>query len=199
MRRKKRVILGIQFLWILWALSSMKALSEGTPPANTPVDQGEDAAKKSLELAENSVMAGLEKMSIVVDFARNKSLLTSEEKKDIKKMLDAQDNRSYKAYVAAWADVDKVELSKKSNANLAKKRVEVLDKYIRNSGFKGEIVGINMDSESGLFSKVFKTESSQMKNALDHSRSDVDLKHHRIAEVIKSKGGKSKAVLILAE
>ena len=179
--------------------SGKSSLDPSVTPQGNSGNQADDSVIKGQEEAEKAVMEGLEKKSLAFGFAKNKSGLTSDEKRDIKALLDAQDNTSYRAYVAAWADVEKVELSKKSNASLAKKRVAEIQRYLKTIGFKGKIVGVNMVSESGALAKAFGTESSKVKGAMENSKNDVDLRHHRIAEVIKAKGGKSKAVLILAE
>jgi len=99
--------------------------------------------------------------------------------------------------VAAWADDKMPSGGKLSDAqvDLAEKRADAIEDMLEKMGNKN-IDTYNMAKDATWIGKDFETQNAEVKEALKGKPAD-DANANRIAQLLESKGGVSKAVVII--
>jgi hypothetical protein len=162
----------------------------------------ENAANKVEQAVENLKQETydlVDKDITSVSFSKGSHKLSKSDLSTIRAMYKAvlSDNTVDKVIVAAWADDKMPSGTKLSDAqvDLAEKRADAIKDVLKKMGNKN-VDTYNMAKDATWIGKVFETQNAEIKEAMKGSPAD-DANANRIAELLESKGGVSKAVVII--
>jgi uncharacterized protein YjbJ (UPF0337 family) len=134
-----------------------------------------------------------------VSFNKGSATLSKSEASSLRAMYKAvlKDNTVDKVIVAAWADEPMPNGGKLSDAQveIAEKRAEAIENLLEKMGNKN-IDTYNMAKDATWIGKVFETQNAEVKEAARGNTTD-DPNANRIGQLLESKGGVSKAVVIV--
>jgi hypothetical protein len=162
----------------------------------------ENAANKVEQAVENLKQETydlVDKDITSVSFSKGSHKLSKSDLSTIRAMYKAvlSDNTVEKVIVAAWADDKMPSGTKLSDAqvDLAEKRADAIKDVLKKMGNKN-VDTYNMAKDASWIGKVFETQNAEIKEAMKGNPAD-DANANRIAELLESKGGVSKAVVII--
>jgi hypothetical protein len=162
----------------------------------------ENAAAKVEQAVENlkeETYDLVDKDITAVSFAKGSHKLSKSDASTIRAMYKAvlTDDTVEKVIIAAWAD-DKMPTGGKltdAQVDLANRRTDAIKDVLKKMGNKN-IDTYNMAKDATWIGKVFETQNAEIKEALKGKPAD-DANANRIAQMLESKGGVSKAVVII--
>lgn len=162
----------------------------------------ENAANKVEQAVENlrqEVYDLVDKDITAVSFNKGSHKLSKSDASTLRAMYKAvlTDDTVEKVIIAAWAD-DKMPTGGKlsdAQVDLAEKRADAIEDVLKKMGNKN-IDTYNMAKDATWIGKVFETQNAEIKEALKGKPAD-DANANRIAQLLESKGGVSKAVVII--
>jgi hypothetical protein len=162
----------------------------------------ENAANKVEQAVENlrqEVYDLVDKDITAVSFSKGSHKLSKSDASSLRAMYKAvlTDDTVDKVIIAAWAD-DKMPTGGKlsdAQVDLAEKRADAIEDLLKKMGNKN-IDTYNMAKDATWIGKVFETQNAEIKEALKGKPAD-DANANRIAQLLESKGGVSKAVVII--
>jgi len=165
-----------------------------TNKAENKLDVGKEnnAAAAAYELAEGDITT--------VSFNKGSTKLTDAEKNSLRTAYQSvvSDTKVERVIIAAWADQpmpgNEKKLSKKQ-VDLADKRADAIKAVLKDMGNKN-IDTYNMAKDASWIGKVFETQNAEIKEAMKGKPAD-DANANRIAQLLETKGGVSKAVVIV--
>jgi outer membrane protein OmpA-like peptidoglycan-associated protein len=162
----------------------------------------ESAANKVGQAVENLKTEAydlVDKDITAVSFEKGSYKLSKSDASTLRAMYKAvlNDNTVDKVIVAAWADEKMPTGGKLSDAqvDLAEKRADAVEDLLEKMGNKN-IDTYNMAKDASWIGKVFETQNAEIKEAMKGQPAD-DANANRIAQLLDSKGGASKAVVII--
>lgn len=162
----------------------------------------ENAANKVEQAVENLKQETydlVDKDITSVSFSKGSHKLSKSDLSTIRAMYKAvlSDNTVEKVIVAAWADDKMPSGTKLSDAqvDLAEKRADAIKDVLKKMGNKN-VDTYNMAKDATWIGKVFETQNAEIKEAMKGNPAD-DANANRIAQLLESKGGVSKAVVII--
>jgi hypothetical protein len=162
----------------------------------------ENAANKVEQAVENLKQETydlVDKDITSVSFSKGSHKLSKSDLSTIRAMYKAvlSDSTVEKVIVAAWADDKMPSGTKLSDAqvDLAEKRADAIKDVLKKMGNKN-VDTYNMAKDATWIGKVFETQNAEIKEAMKGTPAD-DANANRIAELLESKGGVSKAVVII--
>ncbi len=151
----------------------------------------EDLKQETFDLVDKDITG--------VSFAKGSHKLSKSDLSTIRAMYKAvlTDDTVDKVIVAAWGDDKMPSGGKLSDAqvDLADRRVDAIKNVLKKMGNKN-IDTYNMAKDASWIGKVFETQNAEIKEALKGKPAD-DANANRIAQLLESKGGVSKAVVII--
>ncbi len=161
-----------------------------------------DDASDSLMLgSQKAFFEAIDKKSMLFRYNDGKSGLSTTDKRSLRTLIGAQGVAKEKAYIAGWGDAslskDVSATDRENSENLAQRRIGAVQKSLKDAGFKGEVIGINMVTKPSSLSAVFGLESEEVKSALRTTSDDTTVGTQRIADVLEAKGGFGKSVVVL--
>lgn len=162
----------------------------------------ENAANKVEQAVENLKQETydlVDKDITAISFAKGSHKLSKSDLSTIRAMYKAvlTDDTVDKVIVAAWADDKMPSGTKLSDAqvDLAEKRADAIEDVLKKMGNKN-VDTYNMAKDATWIGKVFETQNAEIKEAMKGKPAD-DANANRIAQLLESKGGVSKAVVII--
>jgi outer membrane protein OmpA-like peptidoglycan-associated protein len=162
----------------------------------------ESAANKVEQAVQDLKTAGydlVDKDVTAISFSKGSHKLSKSDVSTLNAMYKAvlSDNTVDKVIVAAWADEKMPAGGKLSDAqvDLAEKRADAIEDALEKMGNK-DVDTYNMAKDASWIGKVFETQNAEIKEAVKGQPSD-DANANRIAQLLESKGGVSKAVVII--
>lgn len=170
--------------------------------ANKVERAAESAATKVEQAVENlktETYDLVDKDITAVSFAKGSHKLSKSDLSTIRAMYKAvlTDDTVDKVIIAAWADDKMPSGGKLSDAqvDLAEKRADAIEDVLKKMGNKN-VDTYNMAKDASWIGKVFETQNAEIKEALKGKPAD-DANANRIAQLLESKGGVSKAVVVI--
>lgn len=162
----------------------------------------ENAANKVEQAVENLKQETydlVDKDITSISFAKGSWKLSKSDLSTLRAMYKAvlTDDTVDKVIVAAWADDKMPSGTKLSDAqiDLAEKRADAIEDVLKKMGNKN-VDTYNMAKDATWIGKVFETQNAEIKEAMKGKPAD-DATANRIAQQLESKGGVSKAVVII--
>jgi outer membrane protein OmpA-like peptidoglycan-associated protein len=155
------------------------------------VGKANNPTSAAYELSENDITT--------ISFAKGSSTLTETEKSGLRSAYQVlvNDPSVERVIVAAWSDqpLPRHKKLSRKQVSLAEKRADHVKFVLKDIGDKN-IDTYNMAKEASWIGKVFETQNAEIKGALQGKPAD-DAYANRIAQLLESKGGVSKAVVIV--
>ena len=181
--------------------SSSVLLAQGKSPSIS-VDDAKAAASEAAVQAEAGVNELLQKSTEVVDFSPGSSTISASQLRSIRALLSSSDiqKTNKKIYVAAWADEDSRanvrDKNSRSSVLLANERIASIQKTFQNLGNMETVIFINAESNDrpGFFPS--KEEKINAKMSLNENSKDAGL--NEVGRVLHERGGRQKAVILIA-
>lgn len=159
--------------------------------ANKVEQAVEDLRQEAYDLVDKDITG--------VTFTKGSHKLSKSDLSTIRAMYKAvlTDDTVDKVIIAAWADEKMPSGGKLSDAqvDLAEKRADAIKDVLKKMGNKN-VDTYNMAKDASWIGKVFETQNAEIKEALKGKPAD-DANANRIAQLLESKGGVSKAVVII--
>jgi hypothetical protein len=183
-------------------LSLDNAYAETTPADSRSIgEKVEDVSDSALLASQKAFFEAVEKKSLSFKYSQGSSKLSNGEKRSVRALVGAQESTRETAYIAAWSD-RKVEDSftssdRMSAEALAKARMNALEASLKDAGFSGRTVLLNMATRPSLLAKDLGIESEEVKSAAREPSEETTVRHQKIADTLQSNGGPRKAVVVL--
>ncbi|MDQ3230858.1 MAG: hypothetical protein M3Q07_03475 [Pseudobdellovibrionaceae bacterium] len=143
----------------------------------------------------------LEKEAVTVTFPKGSSELSADDQARLRELVPAwqKDKDIDKVIVAAWSDLQypKQQSTRlpESARDLAEKRADRIEDFVEKLGV-ADVDTFSMAEKPNWFQKVLHTDAAQIKGEAKDMKVD-SLNEDRIHRILDSKGGPSKAVIIL--
>jgi hypothetical protein len=163
------------------------------------VDSAQTKVENAVEDLKTAAYDLVDKDITSISFAKGSYKLSKAEVSSLRAVYKAvqSDSTVDKVIVAAWGDDKMPSGDKLSDAqvDLAGKRAEAIENVLEKMGNKN-IDTYNMAKDASWIGKVFETQNAEIKEAMKGNPAD-DASANRIAQLLESKGGVSKAVVIV--
>jgi len=161
----------------------------------------EDVATSVGGKAQTAVFDIIDKDVATVNFEDKSANVSSTEEMTLKSLVKSSrdDGKIEKVIIAVWSDKD-LPVNKKSlsgdERRLADKRAEQVKTILKDAGVT-EIETYTMADKANWFENVFNMSDAKVKKGVAGKGMPKDPKYRKIANVLKDKGGASKAVVII--
>ncbi|WP_141734077.1 hypothetical protein [Oligoflexus tunisiensis] len=172
--------------------------------ASWPVAASAAGDNKGTTAANTSAEAQLERMekeTTTVTFAKGSAKLSEAEQNKIKALIPgyAGDKNIDEVIVAAWSDqaypAKADQKLPEAERDLAEERADVIEDLLDKNGVD-DVDTYSMAEKPNWISRVFQTNQAQIKGQARDKGMD-NLNEERISKILTSKGGPSKAVIIV--
>lgn len=201
-------------------LSQAQAYSAGEPgkststiqKADSSTNQGNTATEKTQtdQTQQPAIVVAevwtihldrMEKEAVTISFSKGSADLSTNDQARLRELVPAwqKDKGIDKVIVAAWSDQpypaqESVRLPE-TERDLAEKRADRIEDFVEKLGVK-DVDTYSMAEKPNWFQKALATDAAQIKGAASDKQID-SLNEERIKRILDSKGGPSKAVIIL--
>ncbi|HYX38439.1 MAG TPA: hypothetical protein VE954_35500 [Oligoflexus sp.] len=163
------------------------------------VENAQTKVEQAVEGLKTETYDLIDKDITTITFAKNSSKLSKSEASTLRAVFKAvlSDDTVDKVIVAAWGDDKMPNGGKLSDAqvDLAEKRAAAVEDVLEKMGNKN-VDTYNMAKDATWIGKVFETQNAEIKEAMKGKPAD-DATANRLAQQLESKGGVSKAVVIV--
>jgi hypothetical protein len=186
----KFLVIGLLAGWPLAV--SAAGDTKGTTAADTT---------KRMKANAEAQLDRMEKETTTVTFSNGSSTLSEAEQNKIKALIPGYtgDKNIDKVIVAAWSDQAYPQAADQklpeSARDLAEKRADVIEDLLEKNGVN-DVDTYSMAERPGWISRVFQTDQAQVKGQARDKGMD-NQNEERISQILTSKGGPSKAVIIV--
>lgn len=166
-------------------------------------DRIDAATERAMSASQKAFYEAINKMAVSVSFKKGYSVLGKSDRRSLRALVEAHKSQNTRAYIAAWGDQslreDAPDKEQDSSSGLAQKRMDAIQTQLKKTGFGGRVVLVNMAAKPSAVAEALGFESEEVKSATLTSSDQTTVAHQKIADVLESKGGLGKAVIVLVE